>query len=152
MSYVTKFDDTFWVEFDGISSWSGSAWVAPMVDGDYSQLKAIGSWATSYRPTSVRLTLSVSSAVNVEVSVKDASGGDLATPTIIALTTTPTQFEFPLTFAADDVLKLILNTGAGITTGTPASWTLTWGNIEFDSPAPPSAFWQDNVKCTETDA
>lgn len=152
MGWVTKFDDTFWVEFDGISSWSGSAWVAPMVDGDYSQLKDIGSWASGYRPTSVRLTLSVSSAVNVQVLVRDSTNTDLVTPTTIALTTTPTQFTFPLTFATDDLLKIALNTGAGITTGTPASWTLTWSDIEFLEATPPPPFWHNYVKTTETDA
>jgi hypothetical protein len=148
MGWVTKLDNTFWAATSGATTWDGTKWTNIDNIGAHYALNAIGGWNVGYRPTQMRLTLSIGSAQSVafhlyttDVDQLDTSGSPAA------LTTTPTQFVFDLDFTpvGIDVMDMTdLWMFAGV---DPA--TVHIHNIEFFEN---SAFWQDKVKCTETDA
>jgi hypothetical protein len=148
MGWVTKLDDTFWSSYSG-ATWSGTEWDATgLLTNDVLGLQAIGGWNTGYRPINLRLTISASIAIDLDVIVNP--GGSQENLGTIHVTTTPTAFTFPLDFAwGGDIHYLETDPTTGASS-TP--WSQTWHNIEFEEAGPPPVFWENFVKTTETDS
>lgn len=151
MGWVSKFDDTFWAPSSGACTWDGTKWTNVDAFGAHYFLNAIAGWNVAYRPTQMRLTLSIGSAQSVAFNLYTTDVDTLTTSgSPAALTTTPTSFVFDLDFTpvGMDVMDMTdLYMLAGV---DPA--TVVIHNIEFFEGSSPTAFWQNKVKTTETDA
>jgi hypothetical protein len=163
MSWVTKFDNTFWRAGagggGGTVSWTGSSWDIAVAGGSPVNIDIAvvisginNNWQVGFRPTSVRITAHATSSQSIELDTFDTGGSDYlnagnVAPAASAVTTSPQQFVFPLDFTPGLDIESIQAFQASYGT-----WTLHITNIEFDTGSSPTAFWQNKVKCTETDA
>jgi len=117
--WESKFDTNYWEGWYGDGEphdtyWNGSAWQG----GDYYyeiHLKAIGSWATDYRPTKVKMSISADISGPSTVIVRDSSLNEIGNSGSGYVSGT----EINLSFAsAGDIYELYIPTGNTTTTCT----------------------------------
>jgi len=105
--WVSILDDTNWSPQSGQITWDGAKWVVAAVSSINLGLTAIGTWMVGFRPAKMRLILSVASGTEtIEFDLFDVDGQDYlnagqVAPDPVALTTTPTAFDFDMDFTPD---------------------------------------------------
>jgi hypothetical protein len=115
--WESKFDNNYWEGWygdAGDTKWLGAAWES--AEWYYEiHLKAIGSWATGYRPTKIKMTLSKDISGPSSVIVRDASLNVIGNSGSGYISGT----EINLSFAsAGNIYELYIPTGDDSTTCT----------------------------------
>jgi hypothetical protein len=78
-SWTEFTDDTYWSPSDGMSVWSGSAWITSG-SGD-GTLTEVGTWVEGYRPTKIRVT---HNSIGLNINCRDASSNNMCNTSFTA--------------------------------------------------------------------
>lgn len=112
--WVEHFDNNDWSVLDGIGSWSSNTWIPSVFGGNTYILNigVIGSWATSYRPTKMRITFTGSITCNYNCRISDTDNGGIWDADSDPISSGQ---ELTLTFGSYDIYSLSLSSSSNFT-------------------------------------